>query len=236
MRKDAVFVVGEFYHVYNRGTRKSKIFLSESDYRRWEECLYWCNKFGYPYSLLRQQINQAKKSGRNVKEVVEQIEMQYRLPEPLVNVISYAHMPNHFHLVLRQNMDGGISKFMHKVSVSYAKYFNKKYILTGSLYEGNFRAVLIESEPQLLEVSRYVHTNPAVAGIVDAKGLLGYLWTSLRLYAGEEINKLVDTSYLLGLSNNNVEELVKFTLSRITDDNEGLLEGVTIDGNKLARK
>jgi len=210
--------------------------LNESDYRRWDECLYWSNNFGYPYSLLRQQINQAKKSGRNIKEVVEQIEMQYRLFESLVNVISYAHMPNHFHLVLRQNVDNGISKFMHKVSASYAKYFNKKYNLTGSLYEGNFRAIQIISEPQLLEVSRYVHINPTVAGIVDIKGLLTYPWTSLRLYVGEVNNKLVDISYLLGLSNNNAEELVRFTLSRISDDNEGLLEGIMIDGNKLARK
>lgn len=89
-------------------------------------------------------------------------------------------MPNHFHLLLKQTSDGGISEFVGKLINSYTKFYNLKYNRVGPLFQGQFKAVLIESDEQLIHVSRYIHLNPITSFLV--KDLSDYEWSSYNEY------------------------------------------------------
>ncbi len=89
-------------------------------------------------------------------------------------------MPNHFHLLIRQLKDKGITNFIGKVCNSYTKYFNIKYNRVGPLLQGEFKSVHIETNEQLIHLSRYIHLNPVVTGIV--KKPESYEWSSYNEY------------------------------------------------------
>jgi len=230
MRRKTVFVNEGFYHVFNRGTRKSKIFLDDRDYWRWSELLYWCNNYNYSYSVFRQQVKRAKETKKtSFQEIVKDLSKTKKYKASLVDIISYAHMPNHFHLVLRQNIDNGITRFMHKILISYSKYFNRRYDLSGSLYESIYKAVAIKSDSQFLEVNRYVHVNPLAGGLVGKGELVDYPWTSFRAYVAGKKDKVINGSYLLEMFDGDREELRKFTLAKIDEESAKELSGVSID-------
>lgn len=109
-------------------------------------------------------------------------------------------MPNHFHLLLKQNIDGGISKFLGNFQNSYTRYFNTIHDRDGSLFLNQFKAVRIENEEQLIHVSRYIHLNPFVASIVSKlDNLPGYPWSSYMDYVEEGSSDFVETEMILGL-------------------------------------
>ena len=87
--------------------------------------------------------------------------------EKLVEIISYCLMPSHFHLVLRQLMDNGISIFISNICNSYTRYFNLKHNRKGPLWQGRFKNVLVENDEQLLHLTRYIHHNPVTSNFVD---------------------------------------------------------------------
>src|SRR3989344_6640247 len=121
------FVNEVFYHIYNRGNDKKVIFHDKQDYDYFIGSLYISNSkdnFNL-YDLKRELIF-------NVFNIDTE--------NKLVSIGAYALMPNHFHILLTQKEDGGISKFMQKLSTSYAMYYNKKYNRTGSLFQGKFKA------------------------------------------------------------------------------------------------
>lgn len=101
---------------------------------------------------------------------------------------AYVLMGNHFHLVL-ETPGGNLSAYMRHLNVSYTSYFNRRHRRSGHLYQGRFKAILIEAESYLLELSRYVHLNPIRVmswkqRTVKEKGryLKGYQWSSLQGY------------------------------------------------------
>ncbi len=105
--------------------------------------------------------------------------------QTLVDVICFCLMPNHFHLILKQNQDKGISDFLGNIQNSYAKYFNLKRKRTGSLFQSGFKAVLIEDDDQLKHVSRYIHLNPYTSMLISKpENLNQYLWSSFSQYTG----------------------------------------------------
>ncbi len=141
-----------FYHVFNRGVEKRIIFTTDLDYQRFLKILYYY-QFSGPkpsFSMLKHFSKQG--FSKNPK---------------IVEIISYCLMPNHFHLLIKQLKDGGIQEFIRKVSNSYTKYFNTKHKRIGPLFQGNFKAKAIETDEQLLHISRYIHLNPFVAGLID---------------------------------------------------------------------
>ncbi len=142
------FVVGEYYHIYNRGVDKRIIFLDEHDYRRFVALLYICNTTD---SLdMRKFFDEGK--------AFVELFLINRL-NTLVDIGVYTLMPNHFHILIKERNDGGISIFMQKLLTAYSMYFNKKYSRTGSLFEGKFRAKHINNEPYLYWVFSYIHLN-----------------------------------------------------------------------------
>ncbi len=117
-----------------------------------------------------------------------------------ITLLAYCLMPNHIHLLLRQNGDESPVKFVHRLHTAYSMYFNKKYERVGSVFQGRFKAKLVDSEEYLLHVSRYIHLNPLE--IVRAQGpalnsLLAYPWSSLKEYADASLPHISDPNILL---------------------------------------
>lgn len=80
--------------------------------------------------------------------------------ELLVNIHAFCLMPNHYHLLLTERIDGGISKFMKKVNMGYAKYFNQKYERKGALFEGRYKSILVKNDAHFIYLPYYIHLNP----------------------------------------------------------------------------
>lgn len=141
-----------------------------------------------------------------------------------VSILVYCLMPNHFHFLLRQETDIPITFFMLRLGTSYAKYFNIKYDQVGSLFQGPFKAKLVDSDEYLLQLSRYIHRNPISTRGVD---LEFFPWSSYAAYVKGEANDLVDPSSILSYfaKNNPSSNYKQFTefdfkeedLEQITD-------------------
>lgn len=113
----------------------------------------------------------------------------------LVDMLCFCLMPNHFHLLVRQNQPNGISRFIGQLSNSYTKYFNTKYHRVGPLFQGEFKAVHIETTEQLLHVSRYIHLNPLVSYLT--KDLNTYRWSSYGEYIGSTFSCVCEKQAVL---------------------------------------
>jgi putative transposase len=179
--KKPIFSTGEIYHIYNRGVEKRTIFLDASDYFRMTRNLYDFNDknvVSHPYYHPKRNPVREKKNPPR---------------EPLVEILAFVLMPNHYHLALRQIEENGIIKFMQKLDVGYAMYFNKKRDRVGSLFQGRFKATHIDSENYMCNLLGYIHTNPAdlvknyrdrISETIDF--LEKYRWSSFLDYIGIE--------------------------------------------------
>jgi len=107
---------------------------------------------------------------------------QHPKSDSIVEIVAFCLNPNHYHLILKQEAEGGIKKYMHKVSTSYTNYFNIKYDRSGSLFQGRFKSSHIKSTGKLLYMSVYVSCNSEVHGISPAKK---YPWCSFSEYASD---------------------------------------------------
>lgn len=143
--RKAAFVLEEFYHIYNRGNSKQKIFLDLKDYQRFVDLLYAVNreeKFNFADSL--KGISVYEQDSKN----------------PLIAIGAYCLMPNHFHILLTPLAEKGVSKFMQKLSTAYVMYFNQKYKRTGALFEGKFKSQHAGDDRYLKYLFSYIHLNP----------------------------------------------------------------------------
>ena len=149
-RKDP-FVTGEYYHVYNRGVDKRVIFKSEKDYERFMMLLYLANS--NESFRLDNILNKEKKKFSEV--------LALEKGPALVSIGSWCLMTNHFHLLIRQEVEGGITKFMRKLGVGYSMYFNIKNKRTGALFGGLFKSKLIGVDDNYMrQLFGYIHINP----------------------------------------------------------------------------
>jgi len=140
------FTTGEFYHVYNRGNSKQVIFKDDDDYKR--------------FQLLLKVSNNTESLSIDHRERTSNDLYQDPIEEPLVAIAAYCLMPNHFHILLKPLVEDGVSQFMQKLGTGYVMYFNKKYERTGSLFEGKFKAVWVDSDRYLKYLYAYIHLNP----------------------------------------------------------------------------
>ena len=140
------FAIGEYYHIYNRGTEKRHIILDEYDLHRFLESIKEFNNPEPIGSIFEHSFVKNKLGTSTTK------------PEKLVSIIAYCINPNHFHFLLTPLKEGGIEKFMQKIG-GYTRYFNEKYKRNGVLFQGRFKSKHIPKNEYLLHLSTYINMN-----------------------------------------------------------------------------
>jgi len=187
MNRNFQFSEGEYYHAYSRGVEKRTIFLDDYDYKRFQALLYLCNG-------TKQFVYRDLPIGST---------SVYRMDmgKKLVAVAAYVLMPNHFHLILKEIKENGITEFMRKLLTAYSMYFNKKHDRVGPLFQGTFKAKHLDTDEYLKYQFSYTHLNPiklinpkwkeeGISNLKKAKDYLGeYSYSSYPEYIGTERKK-----------------------------------------------
>lgn len=148
-------MTGEIYHIYNRGVEKRDIFSDSEDLGRFFQSMSEFNVIEPIGSLYENSFR--KKLLRNETPKSSKSEIG-----PLVEFICYCLNPNHYHFLLKQLVDGGISQFMKRLGGGHTLYFNSKYDRSGVLFQGVFKSVSVDSNEQLLQLSSYINLNDKV--------------------------------------------------------------------------
>ena len=149
MNRKHVFTLDEYYHIYNRGVEKRIVFQNTYDYHRFMLLLYFCNS--------NQPVDMEKvfREGRAFADMLET-----EKGKSLVAIGAWCLMPNHFHILIKEISENGITEFMRKVTTGYSMYFNKKYKRTGTLFEGKFKSEHVNNEHFFKYIFSYIHLNP----------------------------------------------------------------------------
>jgi len=178
---------GDIYHIINRGVEKRDIFLDDEDFFRFRDDLKdFNNKNRVPMSHYdRHKFNKFN------------LELQVPSDE-LVEILCVCLMPNHYHLLVREKVDGGVKLFMNKLGVGYTHFFNQKYKRIGVLFQGRAKKILVEKDAHFIHLPYYILANPIKLiqpkwkdeGIKDKKKAIKFLdnykWVSFRdIVSGE---------------------------------------------------
>lgn len=151
------FTPETFYHVYNRGVEKRRIFIDDQDYRVF-------------LGLVKKYLT-GESSNKNNRHKVSSINLSNQ-----VSLVAYCLMSNHFHLLLYQKSEQGVTQLLRRVSTGYVMYFNLRYKRVGGLFQGRFKASAINADNYLHHISRYIHMNP--------KDYKEWPYSSLKYYDG----------------------------------------------------
>jgi len=217
----------ELWHVLNRGVDGRDLFLDSGDYVRFVHNLYQMNDAAPAFAPARRQSMDP-----NVRPTRSYIR------ERLVDIHGWVLMKNHYHLLLSELVGGGLSKFLMKLNVGYAKYFNERYGRQGTLFQSRTKKVLIERDAHFLYILHYLHLNPldylkgaedwrerSRSGIQSAREALAYLdayrWSSYLDYMGKKnFPSLITKDLFEGRSGEYAVELQAYlrdTESHVTD-------------------
>ena len=195
MNRKIKFSVGEYYHIYNRGVDKRDIFMDKYDYDRFLLLLKICN------SNLSVDVRKMKRG-----KVSEGLAFANE-DQALVDIGVWCLMPNHFHMLVTEKVDGGISLYFQKLLTAYSMYFNGKYERKGSLFQGRFQAKHANTDNYLKYLYSYIHLNPVKLiqanwrekGLINLKSvqnfLEGYKYSSYLDYSGRirDENNILNT-------------------------------------------
>lgn len=165
------FAPGEYYHLYSRGVEKRQIFLDEKDKERFIRLLFFGNSYK-PVNI--RDVHKGLTFGDSVEERGER----------LVDIGTYCLMPNHFHLLIRERSDYGISTFMQKIMTAYTMYFNVKNQRKGRLFESSYLSTHADYDEYLKYLFAYIHLNPLK--LIDAT------WREKKLYNEEWAKRVLD--------------------------------------------
>lgn len=218
------FENNEFYHVFNRGVEKRDIFIEDRDYLRFvrDLCIFNDDRF-----VLRSE----RRSPCMPHPGYGNTAVSGMRQEPFVNIICFCLMPNHYHLLIQQLNDNGISRFLAKIGTGYVHYFNTKYERVGSLFQGRFKAVHIDNDEQLKHASRYIHLNPVeltepnwkengVKNWNKANNFLeNYRWSSYLDYIGKEnFSSVTNREFIMQYFDKKPEKYKKYISEWVMDD------------------
>lgn len=190
------------FHIYARGTEKRKIFMDYAEHCRFV-FLMWVCRIGRP------KINLSKKETIKAAEAIlhgqEPDEDTYvKEFDPLVSIITWTLMPNHYHFMLLSLSEGGISKYMQKLGNAYTKYFNARHKRSGRLFQGSFQSIGVEDPIYLAVLLRYINFNHVELieprwkehQIKDLKKMEefinSYTWSANQDFLGKRQSLLVD--------------------------------------------
>lgn len=167
MQRKLTFSLGEYYHLYNRGVEKRNIFLEKKDWIRFQRLVYLTNSAN-PIRF---------------RETERQTLGNIDRGNPLVAIGAYVLMPNHFHILVKEIVENGLSRYMEKLTTGYSMYFNKKYERVGPLFQGRFKGEHVGNDRYLKYLYAYIHLNPVKllepnwkeVGIKDKKRAMKYI-------------------------------------------------------------
>lgn len=182
------FVNGEYYHIYNRGIDKRNIFSNQNDLGRFLRSMVEFNTIKPIGSIYENSFNQLGGSTSKLK----------KRKKKLVNFIAYCLNPNHYHLIIEQISEKGIEKFMHRLGTGYTMYFNEKEKRSGSLFQGRFKSIHIDSNEYILHLSAYVNLNYRVHQLGGSTSKLVKSQSSWGEYTGEKDNNICNKGIVLG--------------------------------------
>ncbi|MBI4059246.1 transposase [Candidatus Microgenomates bacterium] len=189
--RETVLANNQIYHIVNRGIAHQPLFLTKRDYRRAIDALFYYQNSNPP-------IRYSKFLTLSRSRREELLKLSQRRQNFLGEIICYCLMPNHFHFLVRQLKNNGISTLISNFSNSYTKYFNTKNRRRGPILEGKFKAIRIETDEQLLHVSRYIHLNPYTGYVVkNLNELENYPYSSFSEYLGKTQLELCSKNIIL---------------------------------------
>jgi len=200
-----ILSTNEFYHVFNKSIAHQPIFdnidnlkkiIRIVNYYRYKQKIKLSKFYSLPNRIQNEYIEEAHEG------------------LPLVEIYSFTFMPNHYHFLLRQLQDKGISKFISDVQNSFAKNFNLINDRNGSLFQTGFKSRRIAYEEDFFHISRYIHLNPVTSNIIKFNELIDYPYTSLNWYSNNNLNKFVNTEYLLNHFQN-LSNYIKFLENQV---------------------
>ncbi len=158
MRKEP-FAVNDYVHIYNRGNRKQPIVRDQKDRWHFLEMLYYFNNeisVFNPFQILKK---------KRLKSDFNRSDQQFFWPKewiarkPIVKILVFSLMENHFHLLLKEIREGGITMFMRKLGTGMTNYSNKKYQEVGRLFQGAYKAKRVDKDDYLSYVSVYIQVK-----------------------------------------------------------------------------
>jgi len=175
------YISNGHYHIYNRGVDKRIIFQEDSDYKIF---LYYMFIYLAPPSIIQlsyKNLRIALKNGNYYSKI---------------DMLCYTLMPNHFHFLVHQNSEKYITELMRRITNAYTAYFNKKYNRVGPLFQGVYKASLIDKDEYLLYLTRYIHRNSL--DVIDYKdNIENYPWSSYKVYLGLEKSSFINPDFIL---------------------------------------
>ena len=145
--RNTKFENGEYYHIYNRGVDKRGVFMDVADIARFLQSMEEFNTIDPIGSIYENSFKNKTLGGSTTK---------------LVSIVAFCLVSNHYHLILKELTDKGIEKFMHKIGTGYTRYFNEKTKRSGSLFQGRYKSVWVDSNEYLLYLSVYVNLNDKI--------------------------------------------------------------------------
>lgn len=177
------YLTNGFYHLYNRGVDKRNIFEDNKDHTVF-------------LHYLRYYLSPKKEKENPLPRTILQKNLAGE-----INLLTYCLMPNHFHLLVKQKSERAIEAFLRCLATSYVIYFNKRYNRVGHLFQGTYKAVLVENEEQLLYLSRYIHRNPlghqSIPNSASLKKILESFYSSYKDYLGGRTTSWVRPELIL---------------------------------------
>lgn len=201
MRKIA-FANGEYYHIYNRGVDKRAVVSDKYDAQRFLESMTIFNTEDPVGSIYEHSF-------------IDNNDIHVR--KPLVSIVCYCLNPNHYHMLVCQRCERGVEKFMHKLSTGYTCYFNQKYKRTGSLFQGPYKAIHIDSNEYLLHLSAYVNLNYKIHQLGGLAAKL--VRSSWEEYCGDSKNNFCRKDIILKQFTNSLE-YITFAKNSLLDMRE----------------
>ncbi|MEK7063660.1 MAG: transposase [Patescibacteria group bacterium] len=170
---------GEYYHVYNRGAFKTATFRDKHDLARFLfEVIYFQSPTPFP------KVGRLAATYSEAGFDVSERDFLNVLNGRSVELVSFCIMGNHYHLLLRELVEGGIARYMQRLGDAYTKYFNAKYQSPGHVFQGRYKAVHVATNEQLMYLSAYIHRNPRELKAWKDKEDR-YPWSSLTDYVKE---------------------------------------------------
>lgn len=203
-----------YYHIYNRGIEKRKIFIDQQDFSVF---LSYLKEYLTPKNEveLYQKISCRDISYYERDKLIKSLRMNNFFEE--ISLLAYCLIANHFHLLIRQRALNSIDNFMNSLGTRYTMYFNRKYKRVGHLYQDVYKAVLVSSNEQLLHLSRYIHRQ---ALVLQGDPLQALFPSSYHEYIGQRQTDWINKEEVLSFFSKETHSLSYEAFIKQQDDLE----------------